>query len=175
MPDLTLEPVSYADPAVVALTAEVQDYYRQIYGGPDDSPLADDELVPPAGLFLLARLDGEPAGMGGWRRIDPVDALGGERPAEVRRMYTAPAARHRGVARALLTELERTAADARGRRDGPVHRRGPGGRGRLLPRLRLHRHPGLRPLGGRAGHRLPRTAPRLIVPSHREGRPAPDG
>ncbi|RYZ32302.1 MAG: GNAT family N-acetyltransferase, partial [Propionibacteriaceae bacterium] len=25
-------------------------------------------------------------------------------------MYTAPAARHRGVARALLTELERTAA-----------------------------------------------------------------
>lgn len=111
MPDLTLEPVSYADPAVVALTAEVQDYYRQVYGGPDDSPLADDELVPPAGLFLLARLDGEPAGMGGWRRIDPVDALGGHRPAEVRRMYTAPTARHRGVARALLTELERTAAE----------------------------------------------------------------
>ena len=107
---LTLEPVPYADPAVVALTAAVQDYYRQIYGGPDDSPLADDELVPPAGRFLLARLDGEPAGMGGWRRIDPLDALGGEHPAEVRRMYTAPAARRRGVARALLTELERTAA-----------------------------------------------------------------
>ena len=111
MPDLTLEPVSYADPAVVALTAEVQDYYRQIYGGPDDSPLADDELVPPGGLFLLARLDGEPAGMGGLRRIDPLDALGGERPAEVRRMYTVPAARHRGVARALLAELERTASE----------------------------------------------------------------
>ena len=110
MPDLTLEPVSYADPAVVALTAEVQDYYRQIYGGPDDSPLADDELVPPAGLFLLARLDGEPAGMGGWRRVDPLDALGGEHPAEVRRMYTAPTVRHRGVARTLLTGLEATAA-----------------------------------------------------------------
>ena len=111
VPDLTLDRVTYADPAVVALTAEVQDYYRQIYGGPDDSPLAEDELVPPAGLFLLARLDGEPAGMGGWRKVDGVEALGGERPAELRRMYTAPAARHRGVARALLTELERGAAE----------------------------------------------------------------
>lgn len=107
----TLEPVSYADPAVVAMTAEVQDYYRAIYGGPDDSPLRDEELVPPSGSFLLARLDGEPVGMGGWRRIEAVDALGGEHPAEVRRMYTAPAARHRGVARALLTALERTAAE----------------------------------------------------------------
>jgi GNAT superfamily N-acetyltransferase len=111
VPDLTLEPVSYADPAVVTMTAEVQDYYRTIYGGPDDSPLPDEQLVPPAGMFLLARLDGEPAGMGGWRRIDPVDALGGGRPAELRRMYTAPAARHRGVARALLGELERTATE----------------------------------------------------------------
>jgi GNAT superfamily N-acetyltransferase len=110
VPDLTLHQVTYDDPAVVALTAQVQDYYRQIYGGPDDSPLGDEELVPPSGVFLLARLDGEPAGMGGWRRITGVDALGGERPAEVRRMYTAPSARHRGVARALLGELERTAA-----------------------------------------------------------------
>jgi GNAT superfamily N-acetyltransferase len=110
VPDLTLDRVTYADPAVVALTAEVQDYYRQIYGGPDDSPLADEELVPPAGLFLLARLDGEPVGMGGWRKVTAVEALGGEQPAELRRMYTAPAARHRGVARALLTELERSAA-----------------------------------------------------------------
>jgi GNAT superfamily N-acetyltransferase len=100
VPDLTLDRVTYADPAVVALTAEVQDYYRQIYGGPDDSPLADEELVPPAGLFLLA----------GWRKVTAVEALGGEQPAELRRMYTAPAARHRGVARALLTELERSAA-----------------------------------------------------------------
>ncbi len=111
MPDLTLLRVPYADPAVVALTAEVQDYYRQIYGGPDDSPLPDEQLVPPAGLFLLARLDGEPVGMGGWRKVRDVPALGGGHPAELRRMYTAPAARHRGVARALLTELERTAAE----------------------------------------------------------------
>ena len=108
---LTLEPVTYADPAVVALTAQVQDYYRKIYGGPDDSPLSDEELTPPAGLFLLARLAGEAVGMAGWRRIDPVEALGGARPAEIRRMYTVPVARHRGVARALLNELERTAAE----------------------------------------------------------------
>lgn len=106
---LTLERVAYADPAVVALTAQVQDYYRSIYGGPDDAPLADEELTPPAGTFLLARLEGEPAGMGGWRTAPGVPALGGAHPAELRRMYTVPAARHRGVARALLTELERTA------------------------------------------------------------------
>ena len=107
---LRLQPVTYADPAVVALTEQVQDYYRTIYGGPDDAPLADEQFTPPAGLFLLARLGGEPAGMAGWRRIAHLDALGGQRPAEVRRMYTVPAARRRGVARALLTELERTAA-----------------------------------------------------------------
>lgn len=106
---LTLDRVTYADAAVVALTEQVQAYYRQIYGGPDDAPLSVEELTPPTGLFLLARLDGEPAGMAGWRRIPPLDALGGQRPAEVRRMYTVPAARRRGVARALLVELERTA------------------------------------------------------------------
>ena len=106
----SLERVRYGDPDAVALTEEVQAYYREIYGGPDDSPLTDEELTPPTGLFLLARLDDAPVGMAGWRRIEPVDALGGERPAEIRRMYTRPAARHRGVARALLHELERTAA-----------------------------------------------------------------
>lgn len=110
MPDLTLDRVTYGDPDVAALVEQVQDYYRALYGGPDDSPLTEEELTPPAGLFLLARLGPEPAGMAGWRRIEPVDALGGRRPAEVRRMYTVPAARHRGVARALLGELERTAA-----------------------------------------------------------------
>jgi GNAT superfamily N-acetyltransferase len=103
--------VTYGDPDVVALTEQVQAYYRQIYGGPDDAPLTVEELTPPTGLFLLARLGGEPAGMAGWRRVGRLDALGGERPAEVRRMYTVPAARRRGVARALLTELERTAAE----------------------------------------------------------------
>ena len=110
---LTLDRVTYGDPDVVALTAQVQDYYRELYGGPDDAPLTVAELTPPTGLFLLARLDGVPVGMAGWRRIAGVDALGGERPAEVRRMYTVPAARRRGVARALLTELERTAAEHR--------------------------------------------------------------
>lgn len=111
MPELTLDRVTYGDPDVAELVHQVQDYYSEIYGGPDDNPLTDEELTSPAGLFLLARLGGEPAGMGGWRRIEPLDALGGEHPAEVRRMYTVPAARHRGVARALLTELERSAAE----------------------------------------------------------------
>ena len=109
---LTLEPVSYDDPAVQALTADVQAYYRSIYGGTDDSPMAAAEFAPPTGLFLLGRWTGEPVAMGGWRLEDGIDALGGARVAELRRMFTVPAVRRLGVGRRLLRALEQTAADA---------------------------------------------------------------
>jgi ribosomal protein S18 acetylase RimI-like enzyme len=55
--------------------------------------------MAPAGVLLLARVDGEAAGMGGIRHLD-TDI------AEIKSMYVAPAQRGRGLARALLTELE---------------------------------------------------------------------
>ena len=114
---LVLTATSYDDPAVRVLTAEVQAYYRRIYGGSDDSPLIPAEVSPPHGLFLLARIDGAAVGMGGWRTTEEgsalrVPGLDGDRPAELRRMFTVPSVRRTGVARALLTELERTAARA---------------------------------------------------------------
>jgi ribosomal protein S18 acetylase RimI-like enzyme len=57
------------------------------------------DLTPPNGVLLLARVDGEPAGLGGVRHLD-TDV------AEIKSMYVAPAHRGRGLARALLTELE---------------------------------------------------------------------
>jgi len=68
----------------------------------------DGELTPPAGLLLLATLHGEPAGCGALKFHDGA-------PAEIKRMWVAPAARGLGLGRRLLTELE-AAASAHGAR-----------------------------------------------------------
>ena len=49
---------------------------------------------------------------GAWRAHDDVEAFGTRRTAEVKRMYVAPDARARGLARTMLAHLERTAAEA---------------------------------------------------------------
>jgi putative acetyltransferase len=61
-----------------------------------------DEYAPPRGVFLVARLDGEPAGCGALRPLE-ADI------AEVKRMFVEPWARRRGLARRLLAELETAA------------------------------------------------------------------
>jgi DNA-binding MarR family transcriptional regulator/ribosomal protein S18 acetylase RimI-like enzyme len=74
---------------------------------PGRSISADDaELTPPAGLLLVARLHGEPVGCGALKFHD-----GG--PAEIKRMWVAPAVRGLGLGRRLLTGLEEHAADRR--------------------------------------------------------------
>jgi GNAT superfamily N-acetyltransferase len=93
------------EPVVKGLVDLIQGEYVVRYGGPDDAPIDAAEFAPPEGLFLLATIDGEAAGCGGWR------ALGHGR-AEVKRMFTVDRFRNRGVARAVLAELERTAAAA---------------------------------------------------------------
>ena len=87
------------------MVAEVQAEYVVRYGGPDAAAVEGDEFDPPGGLFLVGLLDGVPAAMGGWRRRDATSA-------EIKRMYVTPHARRRGLARRILAELERTAADA---------------------------------------------------------------
>jgi DNA-binding MarR family transcriptional regulator/GNAT superfamily N-acetyltransferase len=71
---------------------------------PDRSISADDhELTPPAGLLLLATRHGEPVGCGAVKFHPGA-------PAEIKRMWTAPAVRGLGLGRRLLTELEAHAA-----------------------------------------------------------------
>jgi DNA-binding MarR family transcriptional regulator/GNAT superfamily N-acetyltransferase len=73
---------------------------------PGRSISADDhELTPPAGLFLLATLHGEPVGCGAVKFHSGT-------PAEVKRMWAASAVRGLGLGRRLLTELEAHAAAA---------------------------------------------------------------
>ena len=93
-------------PPVTDLIEQLQAEYVARYGGRDDAPIDADEFAPPRGLFLLAEDEsGVPVGMGGWRDL-------GDGRAEVKRMFVVAAARGRGTARALLAELERTAAAA---------------------------------------------------------------
>ena len=100
---LAFRAASYDDEVAADRIEQVQQEYVVRSGGRDDAPVDPAEFSPPQGLFLVAVLDGVPVGCGGWRDL-------GDGRLEVKRMFTAPAARGRGVARALLAELERTAA-----------------------------------------------------------------
>ncbi len=57
------------------------------------------EVTPPAGLFLVAYLRGEPVGCGAVKHHPGA-------PSEIKRMWVAESARGLGIARRLLAELE---------------------------------------------------------------------
>jgi len=67
----------------------------------DDAPAAD-ELAPPRGCMIIARLFGEPIGCGAIRTLGPG-------VAEIKRMWISPDVRGLGVGRRLLAELEQAA------------------------------------------------------------------
>ena len=102
---LVIEPARLDDPAALELIELVQGEYVIRYGGRDEAPIDVAEFLPPKGLFLVATVDGVPAACGGWRNL-------GDGRAEIKRMFTAAGFRNRGLARAVLAELERTAAAA---------------------------------------------------------------
>jgi len=96
-----------ADPAARAcVRAYIEELGRRFDAGFDPArslPAADQEMSPPAGVFLVATLHSEAVGCGGLKFHDSA-------PAEVKRMWVAPAARGLGLGRRLLTELESHAA-----------------------------------------------------------------
>ncbi|HEY2266187.1 MAG TPA: MarR family winged helix-turn-helix transcriptional regulator [Streptosporangiaceae bacterium] len=96
-----------ADPdARRCLRAYVGELAARFDGGfdPDLSiSAADHEMTPPAGLFLVAVLYGEPVGCGALKFHPGA-------PAEVKRMWVASPARGLGLGRRLLAELEAQAA-----------------------------------------------------------------
>jgi GNAT superfamily N-acetyltransferase len=94
---------------VAALVVDVEDRYAGDEE-PDDPEvewaLAVDDVTPPGGVFLVAYLDGRPVGCGALRPFSEA----GHAVAEIKRMYTSPSARRRGVSRAVLARLESEAA-----------------------------------------------------------------
>jgi GNAT superfamily N-acetyltransferase len=124
--ELTEEP--YDGPAgrvlIRELLADINERYRDwAVGLTDDEIEAADhaylaEVTPevvrrPTGAFVVARLEGELAGCGAVRSyvpyhddLQPEDGVG-----EIKRMYTRPALRRRGVSRAVLARLEELALE----------------------------------------------------------------
>ncbi|HEX5114452.1 MAG TPA: GNAT family N-acetyltransferase [Pseudonocardiaceae bacterium] len=105
---MVIKVVPFDHPDAVALIDEVQQVYIALYGGHDRTRTSPDEFAPPQGLFLVGYAVGEPVACGGWRLHDLI----GPTDAELKRMYVTPKARGLGYARAILAELERTAAAA---------------------------------------------------------------
>jgi GNAT superfamily N-acetyltransferase len=108
--------VSYDHPHARALIAEVQQEYVRRYGEEDITPVDPAEFAAPLGRFLVGYLDDEPVACGGWRAHDGEHPEFADGDAEIKRMYVVPAARGRGLARAMLAALERTAVEAGRRR-----------------------------------------------------------
>jgi GNAT superfamily N-acetyltransferase len=113
--DIRREPFDAPDSTalVAALMADLDERYAGDDIGDGDDPemvatfaVRPEQVTPPAGSFLVARLDGVPVGCGAVRRM----IRGAADVAEIKRMYTVPAARRRGVSRALLRALEADAA-----------------------------------------------------------------
>ena len=106
---MRIELADFASPVVQALVAENLADLSERYGGTgDDTPITAADFTPPAGAFLVAVLDGELVASAGWRRHGD--------DAELKRMFTRPQARGRGVARRMLAAIEASAREAGCRR-----------------------------------------------------------
>lgn len=105
MSEIEVREIGFADPRVQALVTEALADLGQRYGGSgDDTPVTLTDFDPPGGGFFAA-VDGQRlVGCAGWRRHDT--------DAELKRMFTTPAARGRGVARRLLAAIEESARAA---------------------------------------------------------------
>ena len=80
----SLRPLPYDDPVAHLLVERVQQEYVQRYGGRDAAVVDPGEFLPPRGLFLVAEVDGVPAGCGAWRVLSPG-------VVEIKRVYVEPA------------------------------------------------------------------------------------
>lgn len=103
---VTIEP---ADPASADARLCIEAYFRELQErfdtGFDPARTVSanpEELVPPAGRFLIARLDGRPVGCGGLKKT-------GRKLGEIKRMWVAPDARGLGIAQRLLDAIEEQA------------------------------------------------------------------
>jgi GNAT superfamily N-acetyltransferase len=97
---MDVRPVRLTDPVVAPLLAGLAAHYEDLYGPNGEmARVAAEEFDPPAGLFVAVVEDGTIVAGGGFRALTPG-------VCEVKRMWTRPGHRRRGLASAVLGELE---------------------------------------------------------------------
>lgn len=101
---ITIERAVEASPQVHYLIGELNDVPGAAYESHQRHGLSIEQLFEPNVRFFVARLNGLAVGCGGVAVFDDY--------AEVKRMYTRPVARGRGVAKALLRRIEDEARGA---------------------------------------------------------------
>ncbi|WP_405151626.1 GNAT family N-acetyltransferase [Sphaerisporangium sp. NBC_01403] len=95
--------VEVRDPAAEPLLRDLHLEYHSRYGPNEElSRYADEEFSPPDGAFLILVEDGETVAGGAFRRHD-------QTTAELKRIWTHPAHRRRGLGLVVVRELEREA------------------------------------------------------------------
>ena len=102
--NVTVERVVQATPEVHDLIRELNDVLGAAYEAHQRHGLSIEQLFEPNVRFFLARLENLGVGCGGVALFDDY--------AEVKRMYTRPAAGGRGVGKALLRRIEDEARQA---------------------------------------------------------------
>ena len=95
---LTITPESPLSPDGLALIDASQQALEEVFAPEDIFSFSPEELALPEVTFLVARQNANP--MGCVAMVDCGDY------AEVKRLYVGPAGRGKGVARALMAELE---------------------------------------------------------------------
>jgi ribosomal protein S18 acetylase RimI-like enzyme len=106
MAGVRLRKVSLDSPEVQPLLEGLADEYQVRYGTNSEMSLtATSEFVAPQGLFVVLVADDVSVAGGGYRRHEPG-------VCEIKRMWTHPEHRRRGLARQVLHALEAAAAEA---------------------------------------------------------------
>ncbi|OPG07530.1 GNAT family N-acetyltransferase [Microbispora sp. GKU 823] len=96
--------VGVGDPEAEPLLAGLSAEYTARYGPNDElARFPAHEFAPPHGAFLVVVSGGETIAGGAFRRYDPVTA-------ELKRIWSHPSHRRRGLGRAVVRALEREAA-----------------------------------------------------------------
>lgn len=108
MEEIQIQRTGYLAPdAQLLIKAAMADLAERYGDGEGDAtPVEAAEFEPPHGAFFVAYLGARPVACGGWRSHGEDGAV-----AEIKRMYTAPVARRRGLARAVLTRVEESARE----------------------------------------------------------------
>ncbi len=101
-PDCVVRRADAAAPETLRLVQHLWDELGNLYPELSAAPFSPDEIAGERAGFVIAWLAGEPVGCGAWRPLSEAEPG----VVEIKRMYVEPALRRRGIAHAILNQLE---------------------------------------------------------------------